>query len=80
MALKDWKKLFFYKGDGYEKKTGSKNGFIYIGDKFNNKNNKYSVESYNSYFGGVSEKPDKKRFFLTKLKALAYARAYMRTH
>ena len=80
MALKDWKEGAFAGGRGWHKNGNPEEGFVFIGNRFDNKNNKYSVEIYKRFFGGVSERPDTKKFFTSESQALSFARNYMRTH
>ena len=75
--IKGWTKSSPYYGWGFK---GQNNGFVYISEKSQDKKDKYSVYIYKSYFSGMSERPDIRRYFKTKALAMAYATRYMKSH
>lgn len=80
MALKDWKKTNHYYGEGFAKFGNKEKGFIYIGEDWIKQKPRIFVKIWKAYFGGVSEKPNVKRFFEDGDKALAFAKKYMGEH
>ena len=76
--IKGWTRTFHAQGFGYRKDSGAKDGFLYVSEKYQNKNFKPSVEYFPSYFGGVSEKYKWKKYFKNKEQATNYVIGFMR--